>query len=179
MAEVIKYGLINDAEFFDWLELNIDKLNARDPETLAEAIERSCIDKANVVAEDEQERGVRALLNLGHTFGHAIETGMGYGEWLHGEAVACGMVMAAELSYRMSWISEADVERIKSIMVAAKLPISPPEEMSVDQFMDLMSVDKKVQNGVIRLVLLKGIGQSVISDDYSIDKLKETIESFQ
>ncbi len=179
MAEVIKYGLINDPEFFDWLEHNIDKLNARDPETLAEAIERSCIDKATVVAEDEQERGVRALLNLGHTFGHAIETGMGYGEWLHGEAVACGMVMAAELSYRMGWITEGDVERIKAIIKAAHLPISPPQEMSVDQFMSLMAVDKKVQDGVIRLVLLKGIGQSVISDDYSLDKLKETIASFQ
>ena len=179
MAEVIKYGLINDPEFFDWLEQNIDKLNARAPETLAQAIERSCIDKATVVAEDEQERGVRALLNLGHTFGHAIETGMGYGEWLHGEAVACGMVMAAELSYRMGWITEGDVERIKAIIMAAHLPISPPKEMSVDQFMSLMAVDKKVQDGVIRLVLLKGIGQSVISDDYSLDKLKETIASFQ
>jgi 3-dehydroquinate synthase len=179
MAEVIKYGLINDPDFFAWLETNMAKLNARDPELLAEAIERSCLDKANVVAEDEQERGVRALLNLGHTFGHAIETGMGYGQWLHGEAVACGMVMAAELSYRMSWITKQDVERIKAIMVAANLPISPPDEMTVEQFMALMAVDKKVQDGVIRLVLLKGIGQSVISDDYSIDKLKETIASFQ
>lgn len=179
MAEVIKYGLINDPDFFAWLEANMAKLNARDPELLAEAIERSCLDKANVVAEDEQERGVRALLNLGHTFGHAIETGMGYGQWLHGEAVACGMVMAAELSYRMSWITQQDVERVKAIMVAANLPISPPDEMTVDQFMGLMAVDKKVQDGVIRLVLLKGIGQSVISDDYSIDKLKETIASFK
>ena len=179
MAEVIKYGLINDPDFFEWLEINVEKLNARDPEALAEAIERSCIDKANVVAEDEQEKGVRALLNLGHTFGHAIETGMGYGAWLHGEAVACGMVMAAELSLRMGWLNESELQRIKAIITAAKLPIKPPTEMSVEQFMDLMAVDKKVQDGVIRLVLLKGIGQAVISDDYSMEKLRETIASFQ
>jgi 3-dehydroquinate synthase len=179
IAEVIKYGLINDPDFFTWLEANIDSLKNRDPDALAFAIERSCVDKANLVAQDEKEQGVRALLNLGHTFGHAIETGMGYGEWLHGEAVACGMVMAAELSLRMGWMLEADVKRVQAILTAANLPIAPPIEMTVDQFMDLMAVDKKVKEGVIRLVLLKGIGQAVISDDYSMALLRETLASFQ
>jgi len=179
IAEVIKYGLINDPEFFNWLETNIDVLKNRESDALAFAIERSCLDKANLVAQDEKEQGVRALLNLGHTFGHAIETGMGYGEWLHGEAVACGMMMAAELSHRMGWMSDEEVLRVKAILTAANLPISPPSEMTVDQFMDLMAVDKKVKEGVIRLVLLKGIGQAVISDDYSMSLLKETLASFQ
>lgn len=179
LAEVIKYGLINDPEFFAWLEQNMPALMAREPDVLAEAIERSCLDKANIVADDELEYGVRALLNLGHTFGHAIETGMGYGNWLHGEAIACGMVIAADFSYRLGWLSLADVERIKAILVAANLPITTPEGMTVEQFMALMSVDKKVQDGVIRLVLLQGIGKAVISDDYSLDVLTETLESFQ
>ena len=179
LAEVIKYGLINDPEFFTWLEQKMPALRAREPDVLAEAIERSCVDKANLVAADEREHGVRALLNLGHTFGHAIETGMGYGNWLHGEAIACGMVMAADLSQRSGWLPAQDVERIKTLLVAAGLPITTPQGMTVEQFMTLMAVDKKVQNGVIRLVLLQGIGKAVISDDYSPDMLTKTLESFQ
>ncbi len=179
LAEVIKYGLINDPEFFTWLEQKMPALRAREPDVLAEAIERSCDDKANLVAADEREHGVRALLNLGHTFGHAIETGMGYGNWLHGEAIACGMVMAADLSQRSGWLPAQDVERIKALLVAAGLPITTPQGMTVEQFMTLMTVDKKVQNGVIRLVLLQGIGKAVISDDYSPDMLTKTLESFQ
>lgn len=179
LAEVIKYGLINDPDFFSWLEDNISALRAREPSVLAEAIERSCTDKANIVADDELEHGVRALLNLGHTFGHAIETGMGYGNWLHGEAISCGMVMAADLSQRLGWLTIQDVERIKNLLNAADLPITTPEGMTAEQFMELMSVDKKVQNGVIRLVLLQGIGKTVISDDYSPVLLTETLESFQ
>jgi len=179
IAEVIKYGLINDPDFFDWLEDNMSGLRSRDPAILAEAIERSCQDKADVVAQDELEQGVRALLNLGHTFGHAIETGMGYGNFLHGEGVAVGMLMAADLSQRMGWISLEDVERIKQLLLAAGLPIAVPEGMTAEQFMSLMSVDKKVQDGHVRLVLLRGIGQAIISDDYSADKLTHTLAAFQ
>lgn len=179
LAEVIKYGLINDPEFFVWLEDNMSGLRNREPSLLAEAIERSCQDKADIVAQDELEQGVRALLNLGHTFGHAIETGMGYGNFLHGEGVAVGMTMAADLSQRMGWISTTDVERIKNVLIAAGLPISVPKGMTADQFMSLMSVDKKVQDGHIRLVLLQGIGKAVMSDDYSSEKLTETLAAFQ
>jgi len=179
LAEVIKYGLINDPNFFDWLEQNMVGLMARDQTLLAEAIERSCQDKADVVASDELEQGVRALLNLGHTFGHAIETGMGYGNWLHGEAIAVGMLMAADLSQRMGWMQESDFARIKALFMAADLPVLAPEGMTSEQFMTLMSVDKKVQDGRIRLVLMRGIGQAIISDDYSASKLAETLESFE
>lgn len=179
IAEVIKYGVINDPDFFVWLEVNINALNARDPEALAFAIERSCQNKADVVAKDETEQDVRALLNLGHTFGHAIETGMGYGNWLHGEAIATGMLMAADLSARLGWISWSDVTRIKALLVQAKLPVNGPDSMTAEQFLDLMSVDKKVQDGEIRLILLKGIGQAVISDDYDKSLLLETLIQFQ
>jgi len=178
LAEVIKYGLINDPDFFDWLVDNIAALQSRDQQVLAEAIERSCQNKANIVAEDELEKGVRALLNLGHTFGHAIETGMGYGQWLHGEAIAVGMMMAADLSQRLGWMTLQDVDKIKQLLLAANLPISAPKEMTSEQFMDLMSVDKKVQQGHIRLVLLKGIGKAVISDDYSDECLQATLQAF-
>lgn len=179
IAEVIKYGLINDPEFFDWLEANIDKLKAREPRALAYAIERSCQDKADIVAKDETEQGVRALLNLGHTFGHAIETGVGYGNWLHGEAIATGMVMAADLSARIGWMSESDVDRVRTIFVRAGLPVTGPETMTPQQFMDLMAVDKKVQDGKIRLILLEGIGKAVISDNYDAGKLQDTLRFFQ
>lgn len=179
LAEVIKYGLINDSEFFEWLEVNIQKLRKREADALAFAIERSCRDKADIVAEDEREQGVRALLNLGHTFGHAIETGMGYGNWLHGEAIAVGMMMAADLSQRMGWINANEVKRIKDLFVGAGLPVTIPNDMTSERFMTLMSVDKKVQGGLIRLVLLRGIGKAVISDDYSAAKLAKTLESYQ
>ncbi|MCX4189923.1 3-dehydroquinate synthase [Methylophaga sp. OBS3] len=178
LAEVIKYGLINDADFFDWLEANMAGLVARQPELLTQAIARSCQDKADTVAADEREQGVRALLNLGHTFGHAIETGCGYGVVLHGEAIAIGMVMAADLSQRLGWIQTAEVERIKSVLQAAGLPITVPEEMTTGRFMDLMAVDKKVQDGAIRLILMRGIGQSVISDDYAPEHLAATLDAF-
>lgn len=179
LAEVIKYGLINDAAFFEWLEDNISALMRRDPEALAYAIERSCQDKADLVAKDETEQGVRALLNLGHTFGHAIETGMGYGTWLHGEAIATGMLMAADLSARQGWMQHAEVQRIQAIFERVGLPVTGPETMTTEQYMTLMSVDKKVQDGVIRLILMQGIGQAVISDDYDMTKLQETLSQFQ
>lgn len=179
LAEVIKYGLISDAAFFDWLEANMVALKARQPEALAYAIERSCNDKADIVSRDETEQGVRALLNLGHTFGHAIETGTGYGNWLHGEAIAVGMLMAADLSMRLGWISTEEQARIGAIFRAAGLPDQCPPGMTSDQFMALMAVDKKVQDGVIRLILLKGIGQAVISDDYEAAALQQTLEHFQ
>lgn len=178
MAEVIKYGLIRDSAFFDWLETNMESLMAREPGKLIEAIERSCQNKADVVAADELEAGQRALLNLGHTFGHAIESGMGYGAWLHGEAVGTGMLMAADLSHRAGWLSEAQVERIKKILVAAGLPVHTPAEMDAARFMELMAMDKKVQAGKIRLVLLTDIGASVVSDDYDPALLQETLDEF-
>lgn len=175
LAEVIKYGLIRDAEFFAWLELNVDKLLAREPESLLTAIERSCLNKAEIVAADEREGGVRALLNLGHTFGHAIETGLGYGVWLHGEAVAVGMVMAAEMSCRVGLLEPATMARIKALIVAAGLPVVAPQQIDPDRFLELMAVDKKAHDGKIRLVLLKGIGQGVLVDDYAVDVLRQTI----
>ena len=175
MAEVIKYGLINDAEFFEWLEEHMEALMSRDLVLLAEAIRRSCADKAQIVAADEKESGQRALLNLGHTFGHAIETGMGYGKWLHGEAVGAGMAMAADMSCRLGWIDDNKVYKINKLLKRASLPASPPESMSGDDFMGLMSVDKKVLDGKMRLVLMKDIGHSIISDDFDPAALKATL----
>lgn len=175
IAEVIKYGLIHDYEFFQWLEANMDKLLARDSEALAYAIERSCQDKAKVVALDEREGGIRALLNLGHTFGHAIETGVGYGEWLHGEAVGTGMLMAADLSQRMGWLSEHDVERVDDIIDKAGLPTRAPASMTSERFMELMAVDKKVEAGKIRLVLLKQLGEAVVTEAFDHSLLQQTL----
>ena len=175
IAEVIKYGLIRDPEFLTWIEENMDKLLDRDPEALAYAIERSCQNKAEVVAADERESGQRALLNLGHTFGHAIEAGMGYGVWLHGEAVATGMIMAARLSQKLGWINSEDVDRVIDIIERANLPVRAPEKMDADRFLELMSVDKKVSDGVLKLVLYKSIGQAIITTDYTEDALKEAI----
>ncbi len=175
IAEVIKYGLIRDTQFLEWLESNIDKLLDRDPDALSYAIEVSCRNKAQVVAADERETGQRALLNLGHTFGHAIETGMGYGAWLHGEAVASGMVMAARLSNKLGWISATEVDRVINILERANLPISAPPQMDADKFIELMSLDKKVSDGVLSLVLYKSMGHAIISKDYSEAVLRETI----
>lgn len=163
LAEVIKNGLIRDLPFLEWLEANLPRLLARDPLALEYAICRSCENKAEVVVADEHENGERALLNIGHTFGHAIETGMGYGEWLHGEAVAAGTMMAAELSRRLGWISAADVERVDQLFRRVGLPVSGPA-MDVDRYLELMQHDKKVQGGKLRLVLFKQIGQAVVSD---------------
>ncbi|MDE0926071.1 MAG: 3-dehydroquinate synthase [Methylophilaceae bacterium] len=174
IAEVIKYGLIRDADFFDWLEINMEKLMALDETTVSGAVYRSCQNKAEVVAADEREAGERALLNLGHTFGHAIENAMGYGVWLHGEAVAAGTLMAADLSLRMGWLKLEDVQRIKAIFHAAELKQQPPA-LGVDQYLDLMGLDKKVQDGKIRLVLQQAIGESVMTSDYNVDALRETL----
>jgi len=174
MAEVIKYGLIRDAEFFDWLEMHIEQLMALDEQAITEAIYRSCKNKADVVARDEHETGERALLNLGHTFGHAIENAMGYGVWLHGEAVGAGTMMAADLSRRMGWLTADEVTRIHQLLTAAKLPLDAPK-LGVDKYLNLMQLDKKVADGKIRLVLQQAIGKSVITSDYDAEKLKETL----
>jgi 3-dehydroquinate synthase len=177
LAEVIKYGFIRDPEFLDWLDDNMEKLLQRDKKALTYAIYRSCQHKAEIVAADEREAGQRALLNLGHTFGHAIETGMGYGEWLHGEAVAVGMVMAAKLSQKMGWIKGGDVARIKKLLIKANLPVTPPKEISAEQFIQLMSIDKKVQDGVLSLVLMTGYGESIVTSDFDQGALKAMLRN--
>ena len=161
LAEVIKHGAIADANFFQWLEANIDSLNTCDPKAMEHAVLRSCEIKSDVVAQDEKEGGVRATLNFGHTFGHAIEAGMGYGEWLHGEAVGCGMVMAADLSVRVGQLSADEAKRLKQLVAALKLPTVPPR-LGQERYMDLMSVDKKAEGGEVRYILLNGIGRSTI-----------------
>ncbi|MDG4552435.1 MAG: 3-dehydroquinate synthase [Candidatus Contendobacter sp.] len=176
LAEVIKYGLIRDRPFLDWLEVNLEALLARDPAALSEAIERSCRNKAEIVVADEREIGERALLNLGHTFGHAIETGIGYGEWLHGEAVATGMAMAADLSARLGWLTGQQVERIRALLTRARLPLAPPPELTPADFLRLMAVDKKVQDGRLRLILLRELGQGVIAENVAAGRLRETLE---
>ena len=155
----------------------MDKLLQRDTDALVYAIEVSCRNKAEVVAADEKESGQRALLNLGHTFGHAIEAGLGYGKWLHGEAVATGMCMAATMSQQLGWIDEDAVKRTTRLIAQANLPVHAPSDLGIEQFIDLMSVDKKVMDGVLRLVLLKAIGHAVITDDYTEQQLITAIKS--
>jgi len=178
LAEVIKYGLIRDTGFLGWLEQAIDQLIACDNEPLAEAIFRSCVCKADVVAQDERESGLRATLNLGHTFGHAIETFAGYGNWLHGEAVGTGMVMAADLSVREGSVSQADYDRIVRIISRAGLPVSPPANMTPADFMKLMAVDKKNLDGRLRLVLLRSVGDAVVTSEASPGNLAATLAAF-
>ena len=178
LAEVIKYGLIADAPFFDWLETNLDALLNRDPRALTHAIAVSCRTKAAIVAADERESGVRALLNLGHTFGHAIETGMGYGAWLHGEAVATGMLMAADLSARLGQLAPGEVNRIQALLTRAGLPVQAPASLDAGRFLELMAVDKKVQAGQLRLVLLRGIGQGELRADVDSRPLRALLEQF-
>ena len=178
LAEVIKYGLIRDIKFFEWLEQNIELLLARDKEALAFAIERSCINKAEIVVEDETEAGIRATLNLGHTFGHAIETGAGYGIYLHGEAVAIGTCQAADLSRRKGWLTDADVERIIALFKKANLPVTPPEQLDSDRFIDLMAVDKKNIDGKIRLILLTKIGVATLPVGIDTLLLEQTLKSY-
>lgn len=177
LAEVIKYGLIQNRQFFDWLKDNIHLVLKLDHTALAYAIEVSCKTKAAVVAADERESGQRALLNLGHTFGHAIETGMGYGNWLHGEAVAAGMCMAARMSEHIGWIVQSQLDEILQVIQQAGLPTLAPTSLSAEQFLEMMSVDKKVLDGQLRLVLLKAIGHAVVTDDYSQDHLVEAINN--
>lgn len=176
IAEVIKYALIGDMAFLDWLEVHVEALVGRDPVLLAEAVFRSCQHKARIVAADEHEQGERALLNLGHTFGHAIESFMGYGEWLHGEAVAVGMLMAADLSARLGWITNQDVARIRRLLIAANLPVTVPE-IGSDAFLSLMGQDKKVLDGQLRLVLLSKMGQGVITRDFDLALLMQTLSN--
>jgi 3-dehydroquinate synthase len=176
-AEVIKTALIRDAGLFSWLEKNITALLALDTDIVATTVERCCRIKADVVAEDERETGVRALLNLGHTFGHAIETGVGHGAWLHGEAVAAGLVMAADLSVRTGHLSEPERQRIVSLVAAAALPVRAPSDLPVERFLELMKVDKKVLDGAIRLILLRAVGDAFVSSDYDPGLLEQTLTS--
>jgi 3-dehydroquinate synthase len=178
LAEVIKYALIDDIQFLQWLEQHMPALLQRHADDLIYAIEKSCIDKARIVSMDEKESGVRALLNLGHTFGHAIETAAGYGQYLHGEAVAIGMVMAADLSKRHGWITAAEEERIKNIIKSANLPISIERTLAGETLRDLMSGDKKVLDGQLHLVLFRSLSNSFISNNFDHDKLTQTINEF-
>ena len=174
LAEVIKYGLIRDFSFFEWLENNIEGIMKRDSQLLIQSVIRSCQNKADIVEADEFESGIRAILNLGHTFGHAIETATGYGKWLHGEAIATGMVMAAYLSEQMGWLSREENQRIKSLIIHANLPINPPE-ISKQKFLDLMQLDKKTKEDQINLVLQQGIGKAILTSDYNIEKFHNTL----
>lgn len=196
IAEVIKYGLIRDPEFFVWQEKNIDKILCRDQKTLSETVRRSCENKAEVVAADEKEGDVRATLNLGHTFGHAVETGMGYGAWLHGEAVAAGMIMAADMSHRLGWIDKSILDRTEKLIVKAGLPTSllnsfsekelgskeylqRRKDLTKEKFIDLMAMDKKVANGQLNLVLLQGeLGKCVITNKFDTNKLSEVVKDY-
>ena len=175
LAEVVKYGLIYDAEFFAWLEANVGGLMRLEPELLAKAVLVSCEIKARVVEQDERESGLRAILNLGHTFGHAIETVMGYGNWLHGEAVAAGMMMAIDLSIREGWIDDSVRERSRALLEQASLPVAPPPEMTPEQFLDAMAIDKKAIGGRINLVLLRALGEAFVTSEYRREQLLNTL----
>lgn len=177
LAEVIKYGLICDEDFLAWLEQHIDALRALDGQLLIEAIERSCAAKARVVGADERESGLRAILNLGHTFGHAIETHMGYGVWLHGEAVGAGTAMALEMSTRLGWISVGARDRALRLLIRAGLPVVPPVEMTPENFLEHMAVDKKVLDGRLRLVLLRRMGEAIVTDEFPREVLDATLNA--
>jgi 3-dehydroquinate synthase len=174
LAEVIKHGLIRDADFFGWLEGNVDRLLVRDPEALAHAVLRSIAIKAEVVSKDEREAGDRVLLNFGHTFGHAIETGFGYGTWLHGEAVAAGMAMAADLSQRLGYISNSDAARVRAILERAGLPIAA-KGLAPEYMHELMSIDKKSKEGRVRFVLLERLGSAVVRADVPFATVNQTL----
>jgi 3-dehydroquinate synthase len=176
LAEVIKYGLIRDLAFLEWLERTLPRLLARDPVALAEAIGRSCAIKAAIVALDERDSGPRAVLNLGHTFGHAIEAATGFSEWLHGEAVAMGLLLAAETSARLGWLDRGSVARLRELLVRAGLPVAAPR-LGVARVRALMALDKKVQGGRVRLVLLKRLGEAVVSADYDARALESVLET--
>ncbi len=179
VAEVIKYGLLGDAEFFAWQEQQIDQLMNLQQEQVVYAIHRSCEMKAEIVAADEHEKGCRALLNLGHTFGHAIETEQGYGNWLHGEAVGAGMAMAADLSHRCGWLDAAVLARIARLLERAQLPSWAPADMSAEAFMTHMAVDKKVTDGQLRLVLMRALGDAVVSSKFEPQLLQQTLQAGQ
>ncbi len=175
LAEVIKYGVIRDRPFFLWLEQHLEELLLCDADLLAYAVERSCANKAEIVAADERESGPRALLNLGHSFGHAIETGLGYGAWLHGEAVAAGIGMAADLSVRLGWLEPEAAARITALLARAQLPVRAPAGLTPEHMRALMAIDKKVRGGALRLVLLAGLGEAVVSADYDPAALAATL----
>ena len=177
LAEVIKYGLIRDVAFLKWIEEALDELLACDGAALAHAVRRSCEIKAQIVAADEREQGVRALLNLGHTFGHALEAATGYREWLHGEAVAIGLLMAADLSARLGWLEQADVQRVRALLERAGLPTSVPP-LGAARTLQFMQLDKKVKHDQLRLVLLPELGAARISSDFDIDQLRATLQEF-
>ncbi len=179
LAEVIKYGLIRDSEFAYWLDQHMPRLLARAPDALAYAIQRSCENKAEVVAKDELEHGQRALLNLGHTFGHAIETATHYNTWLHGEAIAVGIYMAAALSAALGWINAQELAFVEQLLSKARLPTRPPEGLTRARFLELMAVDKKVLNRRLRLVLLKGIGQALVTDDFATEALTDLLDQIE
>ena len=174
LAEVIKYGILGDAPFFEWLEANMPALLARDRDALAHAVQRCCRNKADIVAEDERETGRRALLNLGHTFGHAIEAALGFGVWLHGEAVAAGMALAARTSLLLGHIGETELKRIESILAAARLPVAPPE-LPVARWLELMGHDKKVEAGRLRFVLLRALGEAYLDDSVPLAVLDKVL----
>jgi 3-dehydroquinate synthase len=178
LAEVIKHGVIRDPAFFAWLEQNIDRLLRLDEEAVTHAVVRSMEIKADVVGQDEREQGLRAILNFGHTFGHAIETGMGYGAWLHGEAVAAGMAMAADLSARLGLIDRQLVERIHVLLRRAGLPVEAPQ-LGIERFHELMSIDKKAESGRVRFVLIERLGSAVVRGDVPAQLLDATLASMQ
>lgn len=179
IAEVIKYGLIRDATFFEWLEKNMEDLLSRDAGAFAYAIKRSCQNKAEVVSLDEKEGGIRATLNLGHTFGHAIETNLGYGEWLHGEAVGAGTAMAADMSLRLGWIDKPLQTRILSLLERARVPVAPPRHLTRAMFRSTMALDKKVADGKLKMILLKGpLGNCLFTADFDPKALEETLATF-
>ena len=176
-AEIVKYGLIDDPGFFDWLEANAAALLDLDADALRFAVVRACERKAALVVADERESGARALLNLGHTFGHAIEAGAGYGAWLHGEAVAAGIVLAARMSHRMGWLTGQDCERIERLFIRAGLPVRAPAALAPERMLDLMAADKKIRRGRLRLILLRGIGDAVMTGEFDPELLHETLEA--
>jgi 3-dehydroquinate synthase len=177
LAEVIKYGCINNRAFYDWLDTALPALLARERAALIHAIKVSCQEKAAIVAADETEGGVRATLNFGHTFGHAIETAQGYGNWLHGEAVATGMVMAADLSRRAGLLNAADARAIKHLIARAGLPVAPPPQLSPERFLTLMAKDKKAERGAIKFILLQGIGQALYNRSVPPELLDATLNA--
>lgn len=178
LAEVIKYGMINDPSFFEWLESNIELVMSQDENAIQTVVEQSCLNKARIVEQDERESGVRALLNLGHTFGHAIETATGYKTWLHGEATALGLVMATFMSCKQGWIEERDLGRVKALLSRAALPVEPSSELNAVKLKSLMGHDKKVKAGKVRLVLMKSIGEAFVSDDFDETILDDTLNHF-
>lgn len=177
-AEIMKYGLIHDADFFGWLEQNLDRLLARDKDLLAQVIYRSSQIKAHFVTQDEKEQGIRMLLNLGHTFGHAIENAVGYGQWLHGEAVGVGLLLAADLSCRLGWFEPSKVDRIKNLLIRLDLPTKCPPGITDEQLLQSMSRDKKNISNQLRLILLKEIGNAVIANDVSLKLVRETLQNY-